>query len=287
VFDLTCGAARATVVPAMGGGLAGLWHAEKPVLRPCADPAASGPFDLALNILAPFSNRIAGGFWFEGTQHLLTTNFAGEPCPIHGDAFQRAWQIEAATTGEATLRLDQGVFGPFRYAARLVYRLSEGGLSASLALCNTSDSTLPFGFGFHPWFPRSPATRLAFAAAGHWPEGDRHLPATLAEVALPATLDFAMPRALPEGWINTGFADWTGTADILQGWDAASVRLTAQRLATVIVYSPGRKSGFFCFEPVSHPVNAHNLPGQPGLVALAPGGDIACRMTLEWSGYAP
>lgn len=287
MFDLTCGAARATVVPALGAGLAGLWQAGRPVLRPCADPAASGPFDLALNILAPFSNRIAGGFRFEGMQHVLTPNLAGEPCPIHGDAFQRAWQVEAATSCDATLRLDDGAFGPFRYAARIGYRLSEGGFSAELALRNTGPVPLPFGCGFHPWFPRGPATRLVFAATGHWPEGDGHLPATPAEVALPATLDFAGPRALPDGWINAGFAGWGGTAEILQGRDAASVRLTAEGLSTVILYSPGRGSGFFCFEPVSHPVNAHNLPGQPGLVVLASGEDIACRMSLEWSTHAP
>ena len=44
-------------------------------------------------------------------------------------------------------------------------------------------------------------------------------------------------------------------------------------LSTYIVYSPSDKADFFCFEPVTHPVDAHNLPGGPeanGLSILAP-----------------
>ena len=44
-------------------------------------------------------------------------------------------------------------------------------------------------------------------------------------------------------------------------------------LSTYILYSPSDQAGFFCFEPVTHPVDAHNLPGGPernGLTILAP-----------------
>ena len=45
-------------------------------------------------------------------------------------------------------------------------------------------------------------------------------------------------------------------------------------LSTYLVYSPSRSADFFCFEPVSHPVDAFNLPGEPtshGLVILEVG----------------
>ena len=45
---------------------------------------------------------------------------------------------------------------------------------------------------------------------------------------------------------------------------------------------PGKD--FFCFEPVDHPINAHNLPGGAqanGLTVLAPGQDL--RRTVRFA----
>ena len=53
-----------------------------------------------------------------------------------------------------------------------------------------------------------------------------------------------------------------------------------------ILYSPSDKADFFCFEPVTHPVDGHNLPGGPeanGLTILAPRETLsaACRFLPE------
>ena len=54
-------------------------------------------------------------------------------------------------------------------------------------------------------------------------------------------------------------------------------------LLTAILFSPSSAAAFFCFEPVSHPVNAHNLPGMPGLTLLAAGETLTAEMTLDWT----
>ena len=58
------------------------------------------------------------------------------------------------------------------------------------------------------------------------------------------------------------------------------------RLTTFILYSPASDADFFCFEPVTHPVDAHNRPGGPeanGLTVLVPGDTLAvsCRFSPE------
>jgi len=47
-----------------------------------------------------------------------------------------------------------------------------------------------------------------------------------------------------------------------------------------IVYVPAGRD-FFCVEPVDHPINAHNLPGQPGLSLLAPGAALVRRWVFR------
>jgi aldose 1-epimerase len=53
-------------------------------------------------------------------------------------------------------------------------------------------------------------------------------------------------------------------------------------LGTLILYSPSAQAPFLCLEPVSHPVDAHNLPGQPGLVRLAQGESLSAFLALSW-----
>lgn len=279
---LQAGEAKAVVLPDMGGGLASLAAGGRPVLRQWSGDRQDGPFALACNLLLPFSNRISGGgFVHDGHHHVVPPNFAPEPFPIHGDAFQREWTVIEQDADSASIALDHGRIGPFHYRAEARYRLQPECLHVDLAMTNTSDLSLPFGLGFHPWFPRDANTRLRFSATGMWPETSDHLPATQCHVPLDSAV-WQSGAPLPYGWINTAFSGWVGEASILQGPKFASVRVSGTGLTTALVYSPSSRADFFCFEPVSHPVDAHNLPGQPGLVVLAPEQSLEASMTLNW-----
>ncbi len=283
MITLHAGASRAEIHPGMGGGLAGLWAGDRPVLRSWSGRAEDGPFALACNLLVPFSNRISGGgFAFEGQWHPVAANLPGEACPIHGDGFQRPWQVVELSQERAELHLVGGEIGPYRHSATVRYQLTDGALDTRLAVTNTADLALPFGLGLHPWFPRDGDTRLQFGATGLWPETPDHLPATKAPVAFDAGCPWAQSAPLPQGWINCGFSGWDGRAEITQGKAGMSLRITSAGLGTALLFSPSASADFFCFEPVSHPVDAHNLPGQPGLVRLQPGDTLSACMTLIW-----
>ncbi len=283
MITLAAGTAKAEIAPQIGGGLANLWAGDLPVLRPWSGDVSAGPFALACNLLVPFSNRISrGGFAFDGHDHAVLPNASGEPYPIHGDGFQRAWDVADNSAAAARLILTDGGIGPFCYGAEVIYELTARSLETRLSVTNRGEVPLPFGLGLHPWFPRSPATRLQFKATGVWPETPDHLPATLQPQPLDDHGPWGDLAPLPEGWINAGFSGWDGHARIRQGRDAASVRLTAKNLGTALVYAPSASADFFCFEPVSHPVDAHNLPSQPGLLRLAPAETLTASMTLTW-----
>jgi len=282
MIRLAAGRARAEVSPKMGAGLVGLFVEGRAVLRPWSGQVADGPFALAMNLLAPFSNRISGGFSLSGTTYCMAPNLNGEPFPIHGDAFQREWRVSAQDVASATLTLPDGDFAPFRYCAQVTYDMTPTALKVRLSLTSRAAMTLPYGLGFHPWFLRDSDTRLRFHATGYWPEDSHHLPSTTAPVALPAHRNFADWAALPADWVNAGFNGWDGVAHVAQGPAAVSVVLRSD-LSTAILYSPSSVADFFCFEPVSHPVDAHNLPGKPGLNLLAPGETLTAEMTLEWT----
>lgn len=283
MIRLEAGAAQAVIDPDLGAGVVTLEAGGVPVLSGGAG-RVPGPFAQGLNLLVPFSNRISRPFDFGGQEHPIPANLPGEPYAIHGDAFQKAWTVTAQGESDATMTLRGGI-GPFRYDARVTYGLQEGALSVWLEVVNRAEIALPYGGGFHPWFPRHDETLLQFQAAGYWPEDLRHLPATDAAVQTPPRLRFDLPRALPPDWINCGFSGWDGHATITQ--PGLTITVDAPKLSTATVYSPDAASPFFCFEPVSHPVDAHNLPGQPGLVPLAPGASLSMALLLSWQLLAP
>ena len=289
-LTISDGVAEAVIVPGLGAGLASydlLGEAGPvPLFRPCRDLAHAHPFDLAHNLLLPWSGRISGGgFRFDGTFHELAPNLEGERLPIHGNGFSSAWNTEQHTTTQASLVLQSDGPGPYRYDARVTYRLDDGALRIDLAITHRGDRRLPYGLGLHPWFPRTPATSLQARATTVTLEDSRHLPAGQLPVTSREDWDFGVPRRLPGAWINNDFWPWDGGAEI--AWPERGLGLTVDtcgdpRLTTYILYSPASDAPFFCFEPVMHPVDAHNRSGGPeanGLAVLAAGQSLSvqCR----------
>ena len=280
---LASGSLLADVVPSLGGGVARFDLASASgvinVFRPWPGDGSSDPNSLGLYVLAPWSNRISGGgFSFAGSFHPLMPNVTGEPFPLHGDAWQKPWVVVDHHRHHVRLVREADEVGPFRYGAQLDYDLSSAGLSVRLVLDNLAERALPFGAGFHPWFPRTPGTRLQAPAKSVWLEDRQHLPTGQISVASRSDWDFSRPRSLPNGWINNAFTGWNRNATV--SWDDRGVALdirSSPPIDAYILYSPAGDAPFFCFEPVTHTVDAHNLAPGPeahGLVVLAPGASL-------------
>ena len=297
MIELRRGSLRAVVLPAAGGGLARLdWQGGTgragtastvdvlPVLRPAPDGVARPlPGQLACFPLVPWSNRLApDGFEFGGRRITPAPTREGEPCPIHGDGWRMPWQVEAQEDGSAVLSLDRRDGTPFAFTAHMAYALTPHTLCVTLKVTNHGSHALPFGLGLHPWLPHPEDARLRAAAGGVWLSGADKLPAEHSAPP-PAAWDFsAGARPLPAAGIDNAFTGWDGRAEI--EWPSRKLRLRiAADMGYFILYAPQGKD-FFCFEPVDHPINAHNLPGGAqanGLTVLAPGQDL--RRTVRFA----
>ena len=184
-IELRAGPARACIVPAVGGALAAFdWNGE-PILRPTSPEAiARGVVrELACYPLLPFSNRIAAAtLRWEGDTFALARYLATEPHAIHGNGWQRAWNIVEHDAGHASLELIHDAVGarayewPFAFRARQEFALVDSALTLRLDLLNIDQRPFPFGLGWHPYFPRSTDLELGFRAAGVWLTDATRLP---------------------------------------------------------------------------------------------------------------
>lgn len=291
---------RLGLLPALGGGVAA-WQIARPgggwldLWRPW-DGQTPDMYRLASFAMVPWSNRIGGGgFTHARRHHPMQPNRAGEPYPIHGDGWLQPWEGAAVAPGVFEMHLRSHGHGgsPYRYRATQRFALVEGGLDQSVEVTHTGDEALPFGLGLHPWFPRTARTRVRAAVGGVWLSGADPMPVGHSTEIAP---DWDLRRGIgAEGsFIDNGFTGWNGEAAI--EWPEQGLRVTLSArdgapgdespTAFCLVYRPPVGNAF-CFEPITHPIDAFHLDGRPGLRVLAPGESMVLRAAWRVQAIPP
>ncbi len=289
---LEVGALSAEIVPSIGGGVA-RFDLQRDgevveIFRAWPEGGSTDPKVLGMFVMAPWVSRISGGgFTFNGDFHAVASNITGDPLPLHGDAWLEPWPLVSHDPRHVRMIRDSDGTGPFRYRAQMDYGLFSYGLSVRMAIVNTGKIALPFGAGFHPWFPRTPGTRLLAPARTVWLLDEQFAPTEEVPIGQKPDWDFTQARALPPTPINNGFSGWNRKSTIF--WDDRNLALDvlpSMPIETYVIYAPGADESFFCFEPVTHAVDAHNLKPGPeahGLVILNPGEGLVaeCRFRVR------
>lgn len=278
--ELRSGEAVVTLSPKLGASLTRYALADgREILRP--SPDASDGLGCACYLLAPWCNRIAGGVTLpDGRFHPVAPTHPAHPLPIHGSAALAEWEVVAQAPSSMTLRAEIDWPAPFHYAAEVTWALTGAALSVELTVTHLGAEPLPHGLGIHPWFRRTAHTRLQ-ANALRWQRTDaRMLPVADVSLAERPDWDFGALRPLPEGLIDTAFGGWYGTARLEIEPGLALDIATEPALSQFQVYSTGTEADFVCFEPVTHPINAHNVPGHPGLALLRTGEQCRLKVTV-------
>ncbi|WP_439868255.1 aldose 1-epimerase [Pseudomonas syringae] len=282
VLTLEDGLTRLTLAPDIGGSIVNwtVLASGQPLLRPSDEQAlaAGTPRRLACYPLAPWSNRIGNdGFETPDGWLALEPNSANDPLPIHGSAWQQTWTVIEQSAEQVCLQLDSQT--PFAYRAHLRYTLREGTLSIKLTTTHQDSRAVWHGLGLHPYLPRTAHTRLQARAAQVWLCDEAGLPRALQD--LPAEWDFRHGNALPDTRLDNGFTGWDGQSIISQPDLGYELHCQATDSEYFLVFCPPGLD-FFCFEPVSHPVNAHHLPGRPGLKLLREEESVTLEFSLRY-----
>lgn len=294
------GTQRLGLVPAMGGSVAA-WKLDRDGFEPFdlfrpwdgADYAGD-PLRIvrASYPLAPWSNRIScGGFAVGDAFHAVAPNAAGMPYPIHGDAWQQHWQYQQHSVAslDMTLESKQCNGNPHHYRAVQTFKLVDGGMDQSLTVTHLGDATLPYGLGLHPWLPRNEHTTLQAKVGGVWLSHADCLPKEHV-TDFPSTWDLSAGISAAGSLIDNCFTGWDGKAcvtwldqklQLMLSQSMASAEVSTHSVSPNYLLVFRKTTGdHFCLEPVSHPINAFHLPGQPGLQMLSKGESLT--LAVSW-----
>jgi len=281
---------RLGLLPSLGGSVAA-WQLDRSagihdLWRPWKGDIDR--YTLASFPLVPWSNRIsAGGFDHAGVHYPIQPNRAGEPYPIHGDGWLQPWNLRKTADNTVDMVLEsQAVNGnPYAYHALQRFVLLEGGMDQTLTVTHQGVQPLPYGLGQHPFFLRSPMARLTTQVQGVWLSGADPLP-TEHTRNFPSSWDPRGGMDVSGDMVDNVYTGWSGQARLV--WPEHQLALT---LTVPEIQSRGLNDGYcllyrppfgqaFCFEPVTHPIDAFHAPGQPGLRVLHAGESLTLH--VEW-----
>jgi aldose 1-epimerase len=268
----------ATSVSARGGGLGAVLFDGVEIM-----PAVGGADgDLSCFPLVPFGNRVEfNQFVLHGKTHRFTPN-SSDPLYLHGDGWLKTWAVCEAGEHQVKLSLAQpsNADTPYAYSADQTISIVGARLTLSLSVRNDGPEALPFGLGQHPFFLRTPNTRIGAQVSSYWTERAGHLPDEA--TTPPGDLDPRAGTLLPGRFINNAFDGWDGVARLDWPEHGISAIMTAQAHPVAMLYTPGAEAGFFCWEPMTHLPNGHHLPQGGGLRLLAPGEAMRSDVTIDF-----
>ena len=224
----------------------------------------------------------SGRFAFAGRTVALAPNLRGHA--IHGLGFRSAWTVTARDAASCLLE-QQHAPGEWPWAYRATQRiaLTADGLVLELAVASESQTPMPLGLGWHPYFPRTAGTTLTARVTGLWLTDAEVLPTV--RVAPRGDRDPGRGLVVDRVALDNAFVGWDGHGRRSRGPSGAfsSVSEREARSATLVVYTPPGES-FFCAEPVSHITDAFNLAAagraDTGMLTLAPGESVRASLTL-------
>ena len=242
--------------------------------------------------MLPYSNRIRDGrFVYDGRENQLT---GAKNHAIHGDVRARPWTIVEQTPSSLVLSFDSAEFPDFNWPwpvrATVGIRLSGDQVEQTLRLENLGETTMPAGFGWHPYYRRwltrdGEPVVLGFTAPRIHPDTDADgLPDGPPE-PVPADLDFSTPRELGSGRIDACFAGFNGRATIQ--WPESGVTLTyacSPNVTHLICFGPEDRP-VLAIEPAANANDGVNRlaagEADSGVIPLAAGGVLEASFTIS------
>ncbi len=280
------------IAPAVGGAIAAFeWNSEA-ILRPTSPKALADRVvrDFGCYPLVPYSNRIADATLHWGGQRFALPRYLpAEPHAIHGNGWQRPWEVVDADSGHALLVLRHAPAGkhahewPFPFHATQAFTVVDNTLTLRLDILNTGSETFPFGLGWHPFFARSKAMELQMRTRGVWLTDATHLPTQ--HVSVPPEWDFAALRVIGTTTVDNCFTGWQSPAVLRWPERALAVEVSADAASDHLVVFIPQDSDFIAVEPVTHMTDAFNRAaiGQKdtGTRLLAPQATFSCTMRLS------
>jgi aldose 1-epimerase len=225
--------------------------------------------------LFPYHNRIENA-QFEWQQKTITlATFPESEHTLHGTAHQKVWHGNiSADTLTMILNSEPDKDWPWAYQATQSFRVIENTLHIELILKNLSNTPMPAGMGWHPYFCHF--KNITCQPETKWPLNQELLP-----IPKPEALSKTVTLATGETYYLSG------CQEITFDFNGKSGKLTTDRTLNHPVLHASPDGSYTCIEPTTHIPNALNLVHSEaalkhslGTLSLSPGSKLVSSIKL-------
>jgi aldose 1-epimerase len=248
--------------------------------------------DASSFLMIPYSNRIENGkFSFEKKEYQLKN---GEKHSIHGDTRKRKWNYQQISQSRIICNFNSADFNdinwPWSFSAEVDYTLTGNTFTSKITLKNNGTTSMPAGFGWHPYYNRSLTQEnepvfVQFKTEGVYPDvNNTCIPSGTPEKPSKKQ-DFVTEKQLDSKiHIDSCYQGYDGKGHIL--WPNSGIKASyecSSECSHLIFYNPDES--FFAFEPATNANNGinhfDNIDFKCGTVALKPGESLSASFTIE------
>jgi aldose 1-epimerase len=306
LFAIEAQAERAIIVPGAGFQCFSYKVGALDVIAgpPSPESWLAHPHRGGVPLLFPWPGRIAEArFTFAGREYRVPVNEPARGNSIHGFACEKAFRVVRRGPYFISAILDSAehpelaLVWPWPFSLELDYEVGNG-LRLRARIANTGDSTMPFGFGAHPYFhaPLSPpgaraAMLVQLDADARWPLDANFIPTGVTE-SLAGKYDLRAPRLLDSLTYDDAFRMSTPAdsakprARLIDPAAKVAIDVLADSsFGNFVVYAPP-ESPVVALEPYTCAPDAFNLAArgiEAGMRTLAPGRVFEARLELRLS----
>jgi aldose 1-epimerase len=246
-------------------------------------------------VLAPWPNRLEDGTYeFDGRRGVAALDEPEHTNAIHGLVRWLVWHPIARSADAVTLGCvvpEQPAF-PWRIDLEVEYRVSPDGLQVTTMATNRSDSTAPFGIGFHPYLtvgtPLINEARLTIPADRRLETDRRGLPVGDSSV-IGTDYDYTDPKVIGDARLDTAFTELgvnegmttfrlESEAHRVELWMEEGFRYVMAYTGDTLEPVDRRRRGI-AIEPMTCPPNA--LRTGTDLIRLEPGSSWTSRWGIR------
>ena len=256
-----------TIAPARGALVTSFRVGERELLYLDAATFADPKQNVrgGIPVLFPSPGKLAGDAWRYGDRHGSMKQ--------HGFARTLAWTVVETQPDSLVLAMESNAATlaqfPWQFTTTLKFVVSDARLRLTMTVANRSDSAMPFGIGYHPYFRVDDKARARIDTAA-----TRAFDNVSKTVVAFSGFDFT------QGEVDLHLLDHGSNAATLRYGDGAGIEVSAssQFDRWVVWTLPGKD--FVCLEPWTTPANALNT--RDGLIELPAGASHASWMELSY-----
>ena len=240
-------------------------------------------------ILFPFPNRIKDGkYTYQGKVYKLKTNDLQSMNAIHGLVAFEPFEKVDLHENEVTLKYiyageNEGY--PFPFILKVNYKLSKDSLSLTATAVNNGHETMPYGFGWHPYFSFDGQKVSNYFLSAPERErfilNDRKLPT--GDIEAVEINDFSLENLILDDVHR--ISDKVTEAETVLTWKTKKLTISHQssmeKLKYLVLYIPTTRD-CVAIEPQTCCTNSFNT--EEGLLFLKPGEKSTFKIDVRLEG---